>query len=74
MTFKNFLDRVEHSFVKICGFAICGFIIKICGFAICGLAHLRKLRICDSVISPRIWGFTICGLSTKVCLPTSVHM
>jgi hypothetical protein len=41
---------------EICGFAICGLIMKICGFAICGQAHIRKLRICDSGMSPRICG------------------
>jgi hypothetical protein len=34
--------------------------LKIYGFAICGPAHLRKLRICD------------CGMSPKICVPTFV--
>ncbi len=34
-------------------------IYKICRFAICGLVHLRKLRICNSGMSPRICGLAI---------------
>jgi hypothetical protein len=42
--------------------------MKNCGFAIWGLANLRKLRSCDSGMSPRICRFA--ELKKKVIMPT----
>jgi hypothetical protein len=50
---------------------IYGLIMNIWGFSICGLAHLRKLRIFDGGMSPKICGFASLGHLKKVCLPTS---
>ncbi len=55
-----FQDIFVQFFVKICGFVICESSMQICGFA--DLAQLRKLRICDSGMRPRICIFAICGL------------